>query len=166
MSGYSLPRPIAEDDGTSDFDSGEPSLDEYLRRRALANHVQGASRCLVTCRGGRVVGYYALTSASVRHRDVAGKVRRNMPDPVPVILLSRLAVDRQEQGSGLGQNLLRDAILRAVEASEIIGVRALLVHALHDKARAFYSHFDFEPSPTDPLHLLLLMKDARSLLGR
>lgn len=165
MSGYSLPRPIGEDDDTSDFDSREPSLDEYLRRRALANHVQGASRCFVTCRDGRVVGYYALTSASVQHRDVPGKVRRNMPDPVPVILLSRLAVHHEEQGAGLGKNLLRDAILRAVAASEIIGVRALLVHALHDDARAFYARFDFEPSPTDPMHLLLLMKDARSIVG-
>lgn len=166
MSGYSLPRPIGENDDTNDFDSGEPSLDEYLRKRALANHVQGASRCFVTCRDGRVVGYYALTSASVQHRDVPGKVRRNMPDPVPVILLSRLAVHHEEQGSGLGKNLLRDAILRAVAASEIIGVRALLVHALHGDARAFYTHFDFEPSPTDPMHLLLPMKDARSIAGR
>lgn len=166
MTSYSLPRPIAEDDDTTEFDSGEPSLDDYLRRRALANHVQGASRCFVTCRDGRVVGYYALASASVQYRDVAGKVRRNMPDPVPVILLSRLAVDRTEQGSGLGKNLLRDAILRSVEASDIIGVRALLVHALNDIARAFYAHFDFEPSPTDPLHLLLLIKDARVVVGR
>ena len=166
MSGYSQPRPILEDDDTSDFDSGEPTLDDYLQRRALANHVQGASRCFVTCRDGRVVGYYALTSASIQHRDVAGKVRRNMPDPVPVILLSRLAVDRKAQNCGLGKNLLRDAILRSVEASEIIGVRALLVHALHDNARAFYAHFDFERSTTDPLHLLLLMKDARSVAGR
>jgi GNAT superfamily N-acetyltransferase len=166
VSGYSLPRPIAADDDTSSFDSGEPPLDDYLRQRALANHVQGASRCFVTCRAGRVVGYYALASASVQHRDVAGKVRRNMPDPVPVILLSRLAVDREEQGSGLGKHLLRDAILRSVAASEIIGVRALLVHALNDAACAFYAHFDFEPSPTDPLHLLLLMKDARAAIGR
>lgn len=166
MSGYSLPRPIAEDDDTASFDSGEPSLDEYLRRRALANHVQGASRCFVTCHDGRVVGYYALASASVQHGDVAGKVRRNMPDPVPVILLSRLAVERKEQGSGLGKNLLRDAILRSVEAAEMIGVRALLVHALNDNARAFYTHFDFEPSPSDPLHLLLLIKDAAAIMGR
>lgn len=165
MSRYSLPRPIAEDDDISTFDSGEPSLDEYLHKRALANQVQGASRCFVTCRDGRVVGYYALAAASVGHREIAGKVRRNMPDPVPVILLSRLAVERREQGSGLGRNLLRDAILRSVEASEIIGVRALLVHALNDTARTFYERFDFEPSPTDPLHLFLLMKDARSLLG-
>ncbi len=166
MSGYSRPRPISADDDTSSFDSGEPPLDDYLRQRALANHVQGASRCFVTCRAGRVVGYYALASASVQHRDVTGKVRRNMPDPLPVILLSRLAVDRKEQGSGLGKHLLRDAILRSVAASEIIGVRALFVHALNDTARAFYAHFDFEPSPTDPLHLLLLMKDARAVIGR
>ncbi len=166
MNGYSLPRPITEDDETSEFDSGEPSLNEYLRKRALANHAQGASRCFVTCHDGRVVGYYALASASVQHHQVAGKVRRNMPNPVPVILLSRLAVDRKEQGSGLGKSLLRDAILRSVEASEIIGVRALLVYALNEDARAFYAHFDFEPSPTDPLHLLLLIKDARSAIGR
>lgn len=161
MSGYSLPRPITEHDDTSNFDSGAPSLDEYLRKRALASHIQGASRCFVTCRDGRVVGYYALASASVQHVHVPGKVRRNMPDPVPVVLLSRLAVDRKEQGTGLGKNLLSDAILRSVEASEIIGVRALLVHALDESAGAFYAHFDFDPSPTDPLHLLLLVKDAR-----
>jgi GNAT superfamily N-acetyltransferase len=165
VSGYSQPRPIREDDDASTFDSGERSLDEYLRTRALSNHVQGASRCFVTCRDDRIVGYYALASASIEHREVAGKVRRNMPDPVPVILLSRLAVDRKEQGSGLGSNLLRDAIARSVAAAEIVGVRALLVHALHEEARAFYLHFDFEPSPTDPLHLLLLMKDARAALG-
>ncbi len=160
-----MPRPITGDDDTTNFDSGEPSLDEYLRNRALANHAQGASRCFVTCRDNRVVGYYALASASVHHRDVGGKVRRNLPDPVPVILLSRLAVDRTEQGTGLGKNLLRDAILRSVEASEIIDVRALLVHAHNDTARTFYSHFDFEASPTDPLHLLLLIKDARDAAG-
>ena len=165
MSGYSPPHPISEEDDTAAFDSGAPTLDDYLRRRALANHVQGASSCFVTCRDRRVVGYYALASASIQH-SVAGKVRRNMPDPVPVILLSRLAVDRKEQGSGLGKNLLRDAILRSVEAADIIGVRAVLVHALNDTARAFSAHFDFESSPTDPLHLLLLIKDARTAIGR
>jgi len=88
-----------------------------------------------------------------------------MPDPVPVILLSRLAIDRKEQGKGLGRHLLRDAITRAVQAADLIGVRAMLLHALHDQARAFYAHFEFEPSPTDPLHLLLLIKDARELIG-
>ncbi|BBZ09323.1 N-acetyltransferase GCN5 [Mycolicibacterium doricum] len=161
MSGYSAPRPISEHDLVAEFDSGEPSLDDYLRGRALANHVEGASRCFVTCRDGRVVGFYALASAAVERAGTSGRVRRNMPNPVPVILLSRLAIDRKEQGQGLGAALLRDAITRAVAAAEIIGVRALLVH---EQARAFYAHFDFEPSPTDPLHLLLLIKDARALL--
>jgi len=165
VSGYSAPRPISEGDGVAGFDSGEPSLDEYLRGRALANHVEGASRCFVTCRDGRIVGLYSLASAAVESAATPGRVRRNMPDPVPVILLSRLAIDAKHQGQGLGAQLLRDAITRAVAAAEIIGVRALLVHAPHDQARAFYAHFDFEPSPTDPLHLLLLIKDARSLLG-
>ncbi|OBK23803.1 GCN5 family acetyltransferase [Mycobacterium asiaticum] len=164
MSGYSAPRPISEGDVVADFDSGEPSLDEYLQRRALANHIEGASRCFVTCREGRVVGFYALASAAMERAGASGRVRRNMPDPVPVILLSRLAIDRNEQGKGLGAQLLRDAITRAVAAAEIIGVRALLVHAMHEQARKFYAHFDFEPSPTDALHLLLLIKDARVLL--
>lgn len=165
MSRYSRPRPIREDDDTATFYSGEPSLETYLRTRALSNHLQGASRCFVTCRNGRVVGYYALASAAIQHRDAPGKVRRNMLDPVPAILLSRLAVDRKEQGLGLGKHLLRDAIARCVQAADIIGVRAMLVHALYDDARTFYTHFDFELSPTDPLHLMLLIKDARALLA-
>lgn len=162
MTGFSLPRPICEPDDCSAFDSGEPSLDAYLRRRALVNHLQGASRCFVTTLDGRVVGYYALASTSIQHRDLAERHRRNMPDPVPAILLSRLAVDRSVQGSGLGRALLRDALARTVAAADIVGVRVLLVHALSDSARAFYLRFDFEPSPTDPLHLLLLVKDIRA----
>jgi GNAT superfamily N-acetyltransferase len=164
VSGYGAPRPISEADEVAGFDSGEPSLDEYLRGRALANHVVGASRCFVTCRDGRVVGFYALASAAVERAGTPGRVRRDMPDPVLVILLSRLAIDAKHQGQGLGAQLLRDSITRAVAAAEIVGVRALLMHALHDQARAFYAHFGFEPSPTDPLHLLLLIKDARALL--
>jgi predicted N-acetyltransferase YhbS len=164
VSGYGAPRPISDADDVATFDSGEPSLDDYLRNRALANHVQGASRCFVTCRDGRVVGFYALASAAVAHADAPGKVRRNMPDPVPVILLSRLAVDLKNQSKGVGSHLLRDEIARCVQAADSIGVRAILVHALHDEARTFYAHFEFEPPPTDPLHLMLLMKDARALI--
>lgn len=164
MSGYSAPRPITGADDVAGFDSGEPHLDRYLRGRALANHIEGASRCFVTSRDGRVVGFYALASAAVGRAATPGRMRRNMPDPVPVILLSRLAIDVNHQGRGLGAQLLRDAIIRAVSAAEIVGVRALVVHALNDRARAFYEHFNFEPSPTDPLHLLLLIKDARALL--
>ena len=111
------------------------------------------------------MGFYALAAASVERAGAPGRVRRNMPDPVPVILLSRLAVDRKEQGKGLGAHLLRDAVTRSVAAASIIGVRAILVHALNDQARMFYAHFDFEASPTDPLHLLLTMNDARALIG-
>ncbi len=162
MSGYSVPRPISETDDAATFDSGEPTLDEYLRTRALANHVGGASRCFVTCRDGHIAGYYALASGAVSQSNSTGKFRRNMPDPIPVVLLSRLAVDRKHQGCGLGENLLRDAIARAVQVAEQIGVRAILVHALHDHARSFYARYDFEPSPTDPLHLMLLIKDAKA----
>ena len=166
MSGYSVPRPISEKDDATTFASGEPTLDNYLRTRALANHVGGASRCFVTCREGHIVGYYALASGAVSHSNSTGKFRRNIHDPIPVILLSRLAVDRKHQGCGLGANLLRDAIARAVQVAEQNRVRAILVHALHDEARNFYARYNFEPSPTDPLHVMLLIKDAqRSVPG-
>lgn len=161
MTGYGWPRPLCEDDDTSSFDSGEPSLNTYLRTRALTNHLRGASRCFVTCREGRVVGYYSLAAASVERQDAPGRIRRNMPEPIPVILLSRLAVDSAHQGVRLGKHLLRDAIARCVQAADVIGARAILVHALDDVARAFYAKFDFETSPTDPLHLMLLIHDAR-----
>jgi predicted N-acetyltransferase YhbS len=164
VSGYSVPRPIGDEDDLTEFDSGEPSLDEWLRRRALANHTAGASRCYVTSREGRVVGYYALSTGSVHRRDAGTRIARNMPEPIPVVLLARLAVDRREQGNRLGSHLLRDAIVRTVAAADIVGVRALLVHALHENARSFYSHHGFEPSPTDPLHLKLPLKDARAAL--
>ncbi|MFT4295252.1 MAG: GNAT family N-acetyltransferase [Micropruina sp.] len=166
MSGYRPPRPLNPGDDLESFTSGDPSLDDYLRHRALSNHLGGGSRTYVTVREGRVVGYYALASAAAYHRDVAGRYRRNMPDPIPVILLSRLAVDITDQGGGLGKHLLRDAISRSVDAADIIGVRAILVHALHEHARDFCLRHDFEPSPTDPLHLLLLVKDARAILGK
>lgn len=156
---------VAEDDVTP-FDSGEPSLDDWLRRRALANQAAGASRCFVTSVGGPVVGFYALATGSVQRVDATRRAGHGMPDPVPVILLGRLAVDLKHQGGGLGSHLLRDAVVRSVTAAEIIGVRAMLVHALHDDARRFYRHFGFEESPSHPLHLMLLMKDARAAVGR
>ena len=158
--GYTVPRLLAVDDHLEDFDSGEPELDQWLVRQAQRNQASGGSRTYVTTRDGRVVGYYNLATGSVGHADVTGRVRRNQPNPVPVILLGRLAVDLKEQGRGLGAHLLRDAIIRAVEAANIVGVRALLVHALHEQARQFYVNFDFETSPTDPLRLFLLIKDV------
>jgi GNAT superfamily N-acetyltransferase len=165
VSGYSRPRPIQVDDDLALFDCGESSLNEYLRNRAYKNSQGGASRCYVTLRDGRVVAYYALAMTSIQPAAVPGKVRRNMPDTIPAVLLSRLATDLKEQGHGLGANLLRDAITKAVEASRIIGARCLLVHALNNDAAAFYAHFDFIESPTDPFHLLLLMRDAEKLVN-
>lgn len=159
-SGYTVPRLLAVDDHLEGFDSGEPELNQWLVRQAQRNQASGGSRTYVTTRDGRVVGYYSLATGSVVHAEVSGRIRRNQPNPVPVILLGRLAVDRKEQGRGLGAHLLRDAITRTVEAANIVGVRALLVHALHEQARQFYLNFDFEPSPTDPLHLFLLIKDV------
>lgn len=158
--GLTAPRLPAPTDQLDGFDSGEPVLDSWLVRQAQRNQVGGGSRTYVTTRNGRVVGFYCLAAAAITHAHVAGKVRRNQPNPIPVILLGRLAVIRREQGAGLGAQLLRDAITRSVAAADVIGVRALLVHAMHQEARNFYLNFDFEPSPTDDLHLYLLIKDA------
>jgi len=164
VSGYGVPRLLSAGDDRTDFGSGEPVLDDWLRRRAMANSASGASRCFVSCRDCRVAGFYALSTGSVQLRMAPAHVGHGMPDPVPVVLLGRLAVDRRDQGHGLGSGLLRDAVARTVAASEIVGVRALLVHAMNERARDFYLRFDFEPSPVEPLHLMLLMKDARKAI--
>ena len=130
------------------FDCGKEALNRYLKRHAWANQQAEAARTYVVALGLRVVGYHSLAAGLVGH--------------VPVVLLARLAVDRNHQGKGLGPGLLKDALQRAAAASATIGARALLVHAKDDEARAFYEHFGFEPSPTDPLHLFLVMKDLRA----
>src|ERR1700704_1661576 len=114
----------------AEFDSGEPALDDWLRRRAEQNEASGASRTYVVCVGRKVVGYYTLAAGAIAHADAPGRIRRNMPDPVPVILLGRLAIDRAYHGQGLGTGLLRNAVLRTMQAAEIAGVRAILVHAI------------------------------------
>lgn len=137
-------------------------LDEWLKRRALANQVSGASRTfVVTDRDARVYGYYALAAGAVSHRLATGSVRRNMPDPIPVMVLARLAVDRRAQGIKLGGALLQDAVNRAVTVAQNMGVRALLVHALHERAKSFYEYFGFQPSPVDPLILMLRLGGVR-----
>lgn len=160
------PRPIEPSDNTSSFDSGEASLDRYLTDRALTNHLSDFARCYVSIDdGNQVVGYYTLSAVAVEHASVPGRARRNAPNPLPAVLLGRLAVDRRAQGSGLGRLLVRDAILSTLAAADRIGVRLLIVHALHDEAAAFYSALGFRPSPTDPLHRYLLLSDARASLG-
>lgn len=157
------PRPIESTDSAVSFDSGEASLDRYLADRALANHVSGVARCYVCVESetDQIIGYYTLSAVAVEHAQLPGRVRRNAPNPVPAVLLGRLAVHRKAQGSGLGQLLVRDAILSTLAAADRIGVRLLIVHALHDRAAAFYSALGFKPSPTDPLHVYLLLGDAR-----
>jgi predicted N-acetyltransferase YhbS len=160
------PRPIDLTDRTVGFDSGEASLDRYLVERALANHVAGFARCYVCVdsEDRRVVGYYTLSAVAVEHSQLPGRARRNAPNPVPAVLLGRLAVDRTAQGSGLGTLLVRDALLSTLAAADRVGIRLLIVHALHDGAATFYGALGFRPSPTDPLHLYVLLSDLRASL--
>lgn len=160
------PRPITPADDTAAFESGEPALDRYLADRALVNHVAGFARCYVSVEPAtnRVVAYYTLSAVAIEHAQLPGRVRRNAPNPVPAVLLGRLAVDRRAQGSGLGRFLVRDAIVSTLAAADRIGVRLLLVHALHEHVASFYAKLGFRPSPTDPLHLYLLLADARASL--
>ena len=160
----SAPQALAADHVLDAFDCGTPALDDWLKRRALQNEASGASRTFVVCDGKRVAGYYSLAAASVAHQIAPSKVRRNMPDPIPAVLIGRLAVDRAWQGNKLGAALLRDAVLRATEAAERIGIRAILVHAIGDDAKAFYERFGFRPSPIEPLTLMITVEEVRRML--
>jgi predicted N-acetyltransferase YhbS len=162
--GLTAPSPLAGEHELEEFNSGTPPLDEWLKRRARQNEASGASRTYVIAEGRRVVGYYGLAAGSVLHEVATSRVRRNMPDPVPVALLGRLAVDRQWQGRSLGAALLRDAVLRVIGAAGTIGVRALLVHAISDEAKAFYEHWGFRPSATDPMTLMITIEEAQKML--
>ena len=160
----SPPTPIGHGHDLSDFESGEPSLDEWLKKRALKNHASGASRCFVLCAGVSVVGYYSLAASSVLAGATTGRVRRNMPNPVPVVLIGRLAIDRTWQGKGLGADLLRDAVLRVVAAGDTIGIRAILVHAISPEAKTFHEKQGFRASPVEPMTLMITTADARRML--
>jgi len=167
---YRRPEPLGKLHRLDDFQCGEAALDEWLKRHARAAHASDSARVYVTTRedGEIVVGYYALAAAQVAPEDATARALKGQPRarPVPAILLARLAVDQKHQGAGLGRSLLQDILLRSVEAADAIGARILLVHAKHEAARAWYMQYDFEESPTDPLHLLMLMKDVRAFLQR
>lgn len=154
----SAPTPLNDARDLSGFDSGVATLDDWLRRRARSNQAGGASRTYVVARGDVVVGYYALASGAVAMTDAPGPLRRDMPDPIPVTLLGRMAIDRAEQGRGLGTALLQDAVLRSLQVARIVGVRGLLVHAISDVARRFYLGHGFVPSPVNPMTLILSLK--------
>jgi GNAT superfamily N-acetyltransferase len=159
MSGrLSAPQPLAADHRTEGFSCGEASLDEWLRRRALVNQTTGASRTfVVTDDQGQVLAYYALAAGAVSHQESPGSIRRNMPEPIPVMVLARLAVDRRLQGRQVGGALLKDALRRAAAVAQNVGVRALLVHALNEHARQFYIHYGFVASPVNPMTLMLAL---------
>jgi GNAT superfamily N-acetyltransferase len=163
---YSRPGPLDKRHRLDAFECGEPALDDWLRKYARQAQAAGSARVFVTTTDGEaVIGYYALAAASVEPETAIDRVRKGEPRrPVPVVLLARLAVDRRHQSRGVGRSLLQDAVLRCLRAAESIGVRAMLVHAKHDEARAWYQKFGFEPSPTDPLHLMILIKDLRAFV--
>ena len=150
------------------FDSGESQLDEWLRKRALGNQAEGGSRVYVACdsagEGRRVVGYYALASGSISQEVAPGNFRRNMPNPIPAVILGRLAVDRTWQGKGVGRSLMQDAALRVLQAASTVGVRGMVVHALSDSARALYLALGFEESPGQPLTLTITLKELQAAL--
>ncbi|MEQ9861199.1 GNAT family N-acetyltransferase [Pectobacterium cacticida] len=140
-----------------DFRSSEPSLDEWLKRKASKKQTMGASRTFVVCESGgnQVIGFYALATGSIQRQSVSGALRRNMPDPLPVLVLGRLAVDERYHRRGIGAGLLKDAVLRSRLVAEQVGTKALLVHALSEEAKAFYLHWGFTPSEIQPITLLL-----------
>jgi len=154
----SSPILLAADCQLADFACGVDSLDDWLNRRAHPNQVNGASRTYVVTEGKKVVGYYCLASGALELSDTPTSIRRNMPDPVPVAILGRLAVDKSCQGRGLGVALLQNAVIRTAQAGGILGIRGLLVHALSIEAKAFYEHHGFVASPTQPMTLILSLK--------
>ncbi len=159
------PSPISADHVLDGFECGEPLLDEWLKKRALKNHASGASRCFVICHGADVFGYYSLSAGAIRHESVTKAMRRNMPDPLPVLVLSRLAIDRRYHNQGLGRALLRDAMIRAVKVSGDAGIFALMVHALSEQARRFYLSRGFAESPLQSMTFIMTLATVRSILA-
>lgn len=165
-SAISSPQHLAAEHEVSTFECGVPELDDWLKRRAHQNEANRASRTFVITAGNRVVGYYALATGAVAHELATGRVRRNMPEPIPVMILARLAVDREYQGKGLGAALLRDALLRTLRASEVAGIRAVLLHTVEDSSKRFYLRHGVAESPIDPMTMMITLAEIeRSLPG-
>jgi predicted N-acetyltransferase YhbS len=153
------PEPLSPAHKAEDFLSGIEGLDLWLKQRALKNQIRGASRTFVAGEASRVVAYYALASSAVVDNTATGRFRRNMPEPIPVVVLARLAVDKASDGRGIGRALVRDAGLRVMQAAALIGIRGMVVHALSDEAKAFYELVGFEASPLDPMSLMVTLAD-------
>jgi len=158
----SSPEPLSPDHDVAGFDCGVASLNSWLERRAAANQVSGASRTFVVCEAGKVVGYYALASSAVAPAAAQGRFRRNMPDPIPVVVLGRLAVATSHRGHGIGRALFQDAALRVIGAADAIGIRGVVVHALSEQAKDFYLRLGLDESPLDPMTLMVTVADLRA----
>jgi GNAT superfamily N-acetyltransferase len=157
---------LARHHAVDDFDCGKDSLNRFLTRFAFSNQQANASQTYVGLADGAVIGFYTLVVGEVSYEDAPDRLTKGLArHPVPLMLLARLAVSQVWQGKGVGAGLLKDAMLRTIQAAEIGGIRALAVHAKNDVARTFYEHFGFIPSPTDPLHLFVLIKDLRQMMA-
>ena len=156
---FSPPEPLTAFHNVAGFASGEPTLDDWLAHRAIKSQEAGSARTYVVCAGEDIAGFFSLSVGSILRALALGKIRRNMPDPIPVMILARLAVAQRHHGRGLGASLLQDAVRRTVQAAEIAGIRAIIVHAISQDAARFYQHFGFRPSSTDPLTLMARLAD-------
>ena len=167
MSEYGIIEKLRREHVLDRFDCGKENLNHFFKRQAWSNQQAHSTQTYVLAKELTVFGYYSLAAGSVSHDQATERVKKGLArHPIPVILLARLAVDVSRQGKGVGAALLKDALLRTAQAADTIGARALLVHAKDDSAKAFYQHFTFEPSPSDPCHLLLIMKDLLRVVGK
>lgn len=149
----------------ADFDCGIEALNIYLKKFACINNQNSSARTYAALRDDRIVGYYTVAPGSILKKEAPQRVGKGLANyPIPVVILARLAVNKTEQGTGVGKGLLRNALLRIVQAADMIGGRAVLVHAKDSQSKSFYAHFGFEPSPIDPFHLYLLIKDIKKTL--
>ena len=165
MGVISRPAAMIDSHDVSGFDCGDNTLNDWLVKRALKNQNSGASRTFVICQDNQVVGYYALASGSVERMTSPKSIARNMPEPIPVMVLGRLAIDARMQGQRLGSALLKDALLRTVSVSKNVGIRAILVHVISEDARRFYLGYGFQISPIDPMTLMLPIRQVEGLLS-
>lgn len=147
------------------FDCGQAELNKFLYINAFNNQLAGSSQTYLALSDSKVIGFYSLVVGQVLYSDAPERLKKGLPrHPIPIMLLARMAVDKNWQGQGIGAGLLKDAMLRTLQASDIAGIRAFIVHAKNQNAKAFYEHFNFQPSPTDPYHLFLLLKDIKASL--
>lgn len=160
----SFPTPLTNSHSLDDFDCGNSDLNNWLKRYAILNQQANSAKTFVVCNEIRVIGFYALSVGSIEHGIASKRIKAGLAGhPIPVMILARLAVDLKFQGYRIGRNLLKDAICRTIKAADIAGIRAIFVHAKDEKVCKFYKRFDFEPSPVDPMKLMLLTKDARKI---